>query len=260
MNNNTKQRYKIILQYDGCNKIGFQRQDGYESLGDPKSMQMIIESALYTITKERATLIASGRTDKGVHAIFMTCHFDLSYKAELFKLENSLNFFLKKHNAAIIKIEYVDQNFHARFDSKSREYIYRISTLHDSKAGMFQNKIWFIGKDLNIDKMNQASLLLIGTKDFSSFRAEGCQAKSPITTIHSANIKEYNDFFPEIRFHIKATAFLYHMVRNIMGTLVLVGTNIITINDFENIINAKDRSKAGPTAKSCGLYFYKSNY
>lgn len=146
--------------------------------------------------------------------------------------------------------------FHARFSAKARSYTYKI--LNRNYQPTFQkNLYWWVAKPLNINNMAEASQLLLGTHDFSSFRAAGCQANSPIRTIDSIKVYSTNE---EVILEITAKSFLYHQVRNIIGSLVLVGVGKWDTDTFKNIFHAKDRTLAGATAPAHGLYLQKIHY
>ena len=254
-------RYKITIEYDGLNYCGWQKQKY-----DKNSIQESIEDAIKSITNEKVEVFGCGRTDAKVHALNMVAHFDLNKDIETYKLISGINYYLKhqyflKHNITeqditILSCEKVSKNFHARFSTKNRYYKYIILN-RDSPTAIYRNKCWQIYKKLNFSKMKKCLKFLIGKKDWSSFRDSECQAKSPIKTINQVKLKKKEDF---IIFEISAKSFLHHMIRNIIGTLINVGLNKISINDFEEIIKLKDRTKAGITAPPYGLYFVKADY
>lgn len=266
-------RYKITIEYDGTNYSGWQKQQ------DRRSIQETIEQSIKSLSNEDIEVFCSGRTDCGVHAINQVAHFDLNKEYKTDTIVEGLNFFLGKNNRDLIKkwrknnndfflnpflqqditikkCEIVDNDFHARFSSKMRYYRYLILNRKQPSA-LWQNKAWLIKRDLNIENMEKASKLLIGKHDFSSFRDSQCQAKSPIKTISGCSIKREEDL---IIFDIWAKSFLHHMIRNIVGTLRDVGIDRITVEDFKDIIEAKDRKRAGEMAQACGLYLVKIDY
>ena len=260
-------RYKITIEYDGTNYNGWQKQEGEFSI------QESLEKAIELFSNEKVEVFGAGRTDAGVHALGQVAHFDLSKEFQLFKVISAINFYLKYKTLAnailsnfdknikiqdisVIDCEIVDENFHARFSAKKRFYRYRILNRREPTAIDF-NRVWHIPTKLNFEKMQETLPFLIGKKDWSSFRDSECQAKSPIKTIDKVNLYKNEN---EIIFEIEAKSFMHHMVRNIVGTIVEVGLNKISIQDFQNIIDAKDRTKAGPTAPACGLYFLKVEY
>jgi tRNA pseudouridine38-40 synthase len=243
-------RYKIIIEYDGSNISGWQRQ------AHCASVQQFIEEAIEKFSKEKVTIHASGRTDAGVHAKGQVAHFDLERSYSLKEVQGAINYFLKPNKIIIIGCEEVNKDFHARFSSLKRHYQYVV--LNRKAASVLdENRSWHIRDELNIKNMQMAAKHLLGKHDFTSFRAVHCQAKSPIKTIDEIEIFKEGE---KIFFNLKATSFLHHMVRNIVGSLVLVGQGKWQPDDIEKVLEAKDRSKAGATAPACGLYFVKVDY
>lgn len=246
-------RYKITIEYDGTNYSGWQKQN------NKPSIQSEIEKAIFMFSHENVEVAGSGRTDAGVHAIAQIAHFDLQKEIDPFRVVSAINHYLREqHNSiAIIGCEIVDENFHARFSAKMRKYKY---VIHNNKypTVLNLNRVWHIFFDLDIVKMQEAmTYLLCGKADFSSFRDSKCQAKSPMKTINSVSLTKNGS---EIIFEISARSFLHHMVRNIVGTLVDVGLGKITPGGFKEIIEAKDRTKAGMTAPASGLYLVETKY
>jgi len=260
-------RYKITVEYDGTNYCGWQKQQ------DRFSIQGTIEDSIRLTTNERVEVFGCGRTDAGVHALAQVAHFDMKKEMDPFKLMSAINFYLKTkyisrinsnyiekcsniQDISIIDCEVVDDNFHARFSAKKRYYKYRILNRRQPTA-IDNNRVWQVFKELDFEKMQNSLQFLVGKRDWSSFRDSECQAKSPIKTIDKVGLVKNGD---EIIFEIEAKSFLHHMVRNIVGTLIDVGLKKITVQEFQNIIEAEDRTKAGPTAPPCGLYFVKALY
>jgi tRNA pseudouridine38-40 synthase len=183
-------------------------------------------------------------------------HFDLERSYSLKEVQGAINYFLKPNKIIIIGCEEVNKDFHARFSSLKRHYQYVV--LNRKAASVLdENRSWHIRDELNIKNMQMAAKHLLGKHDFTSFRAVHCQAKSPIKTIDEIEIFKEGE---KIFFNLKATSFLHHMVRNIVGSLVLVGQGKWQPDDIEKVLEAKDRSKAGATAPACGLYFVKVDY
>jgi tRNA pseudouridine38-40 synthase len=244
-------RYKITIEYDGTNFVGWQKQSDHAN-----SIQETIEKAIQDLTFEKVKIEGSGRTDAGVHALGQVASFDLKNHKTALVVRSGLNNFLRKHNIAIIKCEEVDNNFHSRFDAVLRHYQYKIINRH---AGLTldRNRAWHITSNLDIEKMNQAAQYLIGQHNFSSFRSNKCQAKNPIRTIKSLKVTKENDL---VTIDISAPSFLHHMVRNIAGTLVLIGKGRAEPESMKEILEAKTREASGPNAPSCGLYFVRVDY
>ncbi|AAU04300.1 tRNA pseudouridine(38-40) synthase TruA [Rickettsia typhi] len=243
-------RYKITIEYLGTHFSGWQRQAGV------LSVQQILEEAIYKFSGEQVTLFGSGRTDAGVHAIGQIAHFDLSKYLEPYKIIKAINYFVRPYAVGVWNCELVSNNFHARFSATSRHYIYRIvNRTYPSVIDL--NRVWWISAPLDVLAMQQAATYLLGKHDFTSFRSSSCQSKSPIKTLTEINIiKEYE----EIKLYLSAPSFLHYMVRNIVGSLVLVGKNIWQVEQIKNVLDAKDRKVAGPTAPAFGLYFIKAEY
>jgi tRNA pseudouridine38-40 synthase len=247
-------RYKLIIEYDGSKYHGFQMQ----SENHIKTIEGQLTKAFKNFTQSDVEIIASGRTDSGVHAIAQTIHLDLSQEYSSHQMIMGINFYLKDEEIAVIDAEIVDKNFNVRFDAKMRHYRYEILN-RKAPAIIEKNRVWHVGgKKLDILAMKKASEYLLGEHDFSAFRDAECQASSPIRTIN--NIKIFTNDYEKIYVEVSAKSFLHHMVRNIVGTLVWVGKNKISIDDIKNILESKDRSKSGPNAPSCGLYFLKTDY
>ncbi len=260
-------RYKITIEYDGTN------YEGWQSQKDKFTIQSSLEEAIKSIVNIDISVFGSGRTDSGVHAIGQVAHFDLEKEFNPEKLMHAINFYLKKNfvsninckyllkrsyaqDISVINCEIVDDDFHARFSATKRAYIYKILNRRQPTA-LLNNRVWHIYNELDVDLMSEACKFLIGRRDWSSFRDSQCQSNSPVKTINYAKINKVND---EIIFEIEAKSFLHHMVRNIVGTIVNVGLGKISISNFQEIIEAKDRTKAGITAPAKGLYFLRVDY
>jgi len=253
-------RYKITVEYDGTNLLGWQ----YQPDGD--SAQGFLETALCKFAgkylnkdaKTGSIVQGAGRTDAGVHALAQVAHFDLNLSMESWKIREAFNANLRDVNApvSVIDVALVDGDFHARFSAKSRGYIYRILNRR-APSVILKDRVWWVPFPLDVEKMQQASMFLLGKHDFSSFRAAACQAKSPIKTLDKLEITQIGD---EIIFTVEARSFLHHQVRNFVGTLKMVGEGHFTIDDMQRILDAKDRRQAGVTAPASGLYLNKVIY
>lgn len=250
----TNVRYKITIEYDGTNTLGWQRQL------DGPSIQEYLETAICRLDKHQQNIFVqgAGRTDCGVHALAQVAHFDISREIEGWRLRDAINFHLRSQNAPVVVIEaeQVDDSFNARFSAKGRAYIYRILNRR-SPSALNTNRVWWVPVSLDIQKMQQGASYLLGHHDFSSFRASACQAKSPLKTLDKLEICKQGD---EIIFCIEAKSFLHHQVRNMVGTLKMVGDGSISPEKIKEILTAKDRKSAGPTAPACGLYLSKVWY
>ena len=243
-------RYKITIEYDGSGLAGWQRQP------DVPSVQQHIEEAIEKFCGQAVRLHTAGRTDAGVHALAQVGHFDMEKDFPPEKVTAAVNFFLKEQNISILKSELVSEEFHARFSATKRHYIYRIINRHAPLA-VERNRAWQVPVPLDIKKMRKAAKHLIGKHDFSSFRDAQCQAKTPIRTMDEIRIEQYDEL---IEIHVSAQSFLHHMVRNITGTLKMVGQGKWEPDYIKEIIEAKDRQRAGPTAAAQGLFLVQVDY
>lgn len=242
-------RYMIIFSYDGSNYNGYQKQPNLNTV------QGNIESALkYINNKKETKLVSSGRTDAYVHANNQVAHFDLDIKITEYKLKCALNSLLPD-DIHIIKAKVVDDTFHARFDVKSKEYVYLINT---REYNPIQRKyIYQYNKSLNVEKMKEATKYFIGEHDFSSFSSNEDKKEDNVRIIYDIELKE-EDGIIKIRF--KGNGFLKYMVRIIVGTLIEIGENKKTPEEVKKLIEVKDRTKVGHTANPEGLYLDKINY
>ena len=244
-------KYKVSIEYDGGNYVGWQKQN------NGPSIQESLEDALESFSGMKTEVIGAGRTDSGVHALSMAAHFEL--ESEQFSIETikkAMNYHLGKQPITVLEVMPIDQNFHARFSAINRKYLYRILNRATPPA-LDIGRVWFVPRRLNEIAMQEAATLLIGKHDFTSFRAKHCQALSAEKTIRSITVNRIDD---EIRIFAEAKSFLHHQVRNIVGTLKLVGEGRWTEQDVIRILKAKDRSIAGPTAPAAGLYFAGADY
>ncbi len=244
--------YKLLIEYVGTKYSGWQIQDSAPSI------QGAIEQAVFDFCGEKVECYSAGRTDAGVHAIAMPAHIKTSKEYDIYKILMGLNFHLLKnnHDISIINVEKVDDDFHARFSCQKRFYIYKILN-RPIRPVIEKDRVWWVYKPLDWKLMHDVAQNLLGKHDFSSFRASECQAISPIKTLDYIGINKIGDI---IQINVNAKSFLHHQVRNIVGTLELVGEGKISNQDFIDILEAKDRKMAGPTAPACGLYFEKALY
>ena len=220
-----------------------------------RTVQLVVEEALSKVADKKIKVHCSGRTDAGVHALEQVIHFETDVKREnkawLYggnvNLPSDVNFKW---------VRSVEDEFHARFDAFARQYYYKIHNTNVRSSLLASRSLWEPRK-LNIELMNLAAKRLIGEHDFSSFRGNLCQAKSPIKNIEHIIFTKNGS---NITLDIKANAFLHHMVRNIVGTLLKVGREERDIEWVSEVLESKQRSKAGPTAEPQGLYFVKAFY
>ena len=247
-------RYKLTIEYNGTNFIGWQKQKkGF-------SIQGTIEKAAKNFLQSEVDLIVAGRTDAGVHAEAQVAHLDIFKKLKIKNILFGLNFYLSKEkfgeDISIKKVNKVDSNFNARFGAKKKTYKYKIYN-NESRSPMHAYNTWWVSQKLNIVDMKKASKYLLGNHDFSSFRASGCQALSPVKTLDKiAIIKKKNI----ITLTFTARSFLYNQVRIMTGTLKDVGSGLIDPIALKKILQKKKRTSSGVTAPSKGLTLYKVYY
>ena len=245
-------RYKLTIEYDGTNLLGWQRQL------DGPSVQQYLEEILDRLNGSHSEIVSAGRTDAGVHALGQVAHIDLSRQMELWKIREAFNGNLLAQNApvSVLEVEAVSDDFNARFSARKRCYRYRLLNRRAPSA-LNHSRVWWVPVPLNIEAMRRGASFLIGHHDFSSFRAAACQAKSPVKTLDKIDIFQDGD---EIIFEVEARSFLHHQVRNIVGTLEMVGDGRLQPEDVKRILKARDRKAAGPTAPACGLYLTRVLY
>ncbi len=244
-------RYQILIEYVGSSFIGWQVQT------KGKTIQGLIQKKISYLLNEKITLIGSGRTDTGVHAIEQSAHFDITEKIQnLNKFLKSINYFLNKYEIAILKIKKRNIKFHARFSAKERIYKYVI--FNQSSKPILQNKRgWFVIKKLDLEIMKKAAKKLIGTHDFSTFRATGCNSKSPIRSIKSVKIKKIKN---KIELEFRSRSFLKQQVRSMVGCLKYIGEKKWTLKKFISVIKLKNRNLCAPPAPAEGLFLKKVLY
>ena len=244
------QRYKLLIEYDGTSFVGWQFQK------NGLSIQEVLQTAIYNLFKEKVTVMGAGRTDSGVHALKQVAHFDLKKKIKRDFFLPALNQHIGSKLVTVLKINKVKKNFHSRFDAKKREYQYIIIN-RQSPLTLEKNKAWHIRKKLDIKKMKKGAKLLVGTHDFSTFRASSCGAKSPIKTIQKIDIKKNKD---KIILKFTSKSFLQQQVRSMVGCIKYLGDNKWNIDDFNKAFKSKKRNKCAPPAPACGLYLRKVYY
>ncbi len=255
-------RWKITIEYDGRPYSGFQKQI------DVPTVQEEIEKAIHKFCQQKIDITVAGRTDAGVHARGQIAHFDLDYKTSEgsvrhisdFELCKAINAHLILQSISIIDAEEVPEDFHARFGAKQKHYIYQIINRPYGLA-LDQGLAWWVKKPLDVAAMQEGAQHLIGKHDFTTFRDSACQAKSSIRSIDELDIEGVPILNgQEILIHVKGQAFLHHMVRNIAGTLSYVGEGKWQPDDVKTALEAKDRTKGGPTAPPDGLYLNSIQY
>jgi len=243
-------RYKLTLEYDGAGFVGWQRQENGPSL------QAALEAAVLGFCGEAVTVHGAGRTDAGVHALGQVAHVDLAKETDADTVRDALNAHLKPAAVAVLAAEVVDGDFHARFSALERVYRYRIVNRR-ARLALDRGRAWFVPQPLDAAAMHDAASALLGHHDFTSFRARDCQAKSPVKTL---DVLEVIRDGQELRVEARARSFLHHQVRNMVGTLKLVGEGKWGRAEVTRALAARDRSAAGPTAPSEGLYLVSVGY
>jgi tRNA pseudouridine38-40 synthase len=248
-NDLVKTRYFIFISYKGTSYHGWQIQP------NSVTVQKILDDALSIVLSEKIATVGAGRTDTGVHALLFCAHFD-SISPDL-ALDSNLVFRLNRFlpdDISVSSLKKVHTDANARFSAVSRTYRYNISRKKDP---FFNNSSWFLFGNLDIEEMNKACKLLLNYSDFTSFSRLHSNSKTNICKIYSAFWKEENNC---LVFTIKADRFLRNMVRAIVGTIVEIGTGKMKIREFEEIILARDRCRAGKSAPAKGLFLTDIEY
>ena len=244
------QRYKIKIEYEGTPFVGWQFQK------NGQSVQEVLQKAIFNFSEEKVVVTGAGRTDSGVHALAQVAHFDLKKKVKKNTLLPAINQNIGNKPVTVLKINKANKKFHARFDAKKRTYQYIIIN-RQSPLTLQKNKAWHIRKKLNIHAMKKGAKLLLGTHDFSTFRASSCGAKSPIKTMENISIKKNKD---KITLQFTSKSFLQQQVRSMVGCIKYLGDEKWNLNDFKNSFKSKNRSKCAAPAPACGLYLKKVFY
>jgi tRNA pseudouridine38-40 synthase len=243
-------RYKLTIEYDGTGFQGWQRQASKQTVQDA------LETAVYHFCGSKQIVLGSGRTDAGVHARGQVAHLDLPNPYLPYTIQQALNYHLRPHLITVLKVEEVDETFHARYSATERCYEYHIIN-RSAALTLDLHRAWLVYKPLQLDQMRQGASYLVGKHDFSAFRAQECQASSPVKTLDELSIDQDGSRFI---FFARARSFLHHQVRNMIGTLKMVGEGKLMPVDMERILQSKDRTLAGPTAPACGLYLMRVSY
>ena len=247
-----KHKYLIALglEYEGTNYLGFQKQKSSR-----QTIQGLLEASLNKVADEQIKTYCSGRTDAGVHALMQVVHFETSSYRREDEWVRGVNSYLP-HDIRVLWTREVEETFHARFSALDRSYRFIIRNSKTPSA-LWSKRSLFIPKQLDYQSMKRASRYLIGEHDFSSFRGSGCQSKTSIRNMKNITVKKDREF---ILIDLTANAFLLHMVRVIVGTLIMVGKKEIQPLHVRKILELKDRKEAGKTVDSSGLYFVGPNY
>ena len=244
-------RYQILIEYVGTGFIGWQSQP------KGKSVQKTIENSLKKILKEKISVVGQGRLDAGVHAISQSAHFDTKNKIlDINRFLKRLNFLVNRSFISILSIKKRNEKFHSRYSAKARIYKYIILN-RESSPTINKNRVWHIKKKINLENIKKGAKFLIGKRDFSTFRASACSAKSPIRTLEKVNIlKKKNEIFIEF----KSRSFLQTQVRSMVGCLKYLGEGKWNFKKFKKVTLSKKRTLCAPPAPPHGLFLKKVIY
>ena len=242
--------FRLTVEYDGARYCGWQRQN------NAPSIQASLEEALFKLSGIRTSIFAAGRTDAGVHAYAMTAHVELDRNFEADVVRDGLNFHLKPQPIAVLDVQIVADDFHARFSCVERQYEYQIINRRPPLT-VSAGRAWHVYVPLEVEVMHQAAQSLVGHHDFTTFRASACQSHSPVKTLSSISVQRSAD---RIFLRCAAPSFLHHQVRSIAGTLVDVGRGKWAMGDVKDALRAADRMRCGQVAPAHGLYFVKAVY
>ena len=240
---------KITVEYDGTHYHGWQIQSRGETI------QAVLEKAVSTFLKTPTRITGSGRTDAGVHALGQVANFFSADIDNPHRIRRALNA-LTPDNIAIREVEIVPDSFDARRDGRSRMYEYHILN-RPTASPFYRHRAWHLHDSLDLEAMRQAIPCLLGEHDFSSFQAAACDAEHAVRKVYRTSLEQRGEL---LVYTIEATAFLRHMVRNIVGTLVEVGRGLRPAESFNELLAARDRTKAGPTAPPHGLFLVEVKY
>lgn len=244
-------RYRLTLEYDGTPFRGWQRQPG------GPSVQAAVEAAVLRASGETVTVTAAGRTDAGVHALGQVAHLDLARDWAPERLVGALNQHLKPAPVAVLDARRVADDFHARFSAVRRAYVYRVLNRRAPPA-LGRDRCWHVPVRLEHEHMREAAQALVGRHDFTSFRSSECQAPSPVKTLDLIDVARVPGDVVEVR--LRARSFLHHQVRNVVGTLRLVGEGKAGTGHLAQVLAARDRAAAGQTAPAAGLFLEAVEY
>jgi tRNA pseudouridine38-40 synthase len=243
-------RFRLTLEFDGGPFCGWQIQ------ANGPSVQAALEAAADAMATREGSAVAAGRTDAGVHAEALTVHLDLAQDLLPERLMSGLNHHLRPQPITVLDARSTAPAFHARFDAIARHYRYRILNRRAPPA-LLAGKVWHVAKRLDAERMHAAGETLVGRHDFTSYRDAACQASSPVKTLTRLTVARSGE---EVEIRASAPSFLHHQVRNIVGTLKLIGEGREGVGFARAALDARDRAAAGPTAPPAGLYFVRANY
>jgi tRNA pseudouridine38-40 synthase len=242
-------RFALGIEYHGARYCGWQSQPNGCAIQD------VVEAALTRIAEQPIRIACAGRTDTGVHAIEQVVHFDTDVSRPLSAWVRGTNANLPS-DIAVLWASPVGDDFHARFSAQARRYCYVLLN-RPQRPALAAGRVGWYHQTLDVDAMQRAAQCFVGRRDFSAFRSSECQAKSPIKTLHSFRIEGHNDY---ISFNLHADGFLHHMVRNLVGSLIYVGSNRGSVEWIEGLLHAGNRDLAAPTFAPDGLYLTRIEY
>lgn len=245
-------RFKLTVEYDGTGLAGWQKQP------DRPSVQGYLEEAISRITPTLQEVIAAGRTDAGVHALAQVVHVDIDRDITPYNVMHAINHHLLPLTMQIVvtSAEQVGNDFHARFSATGRSYFYRIIN-RPGRLVLFAQRAWHVPELLDAAAMHEAAEVLLGNHNFTTFRSTQCQSQSPVKTLDKLDVIRSGD---ELHVHVSARSFLHNQVRNMVGTLRLIGNGKWTRDDLLAALAAKDRTRGGETAPPQGLYLVHVSY
>lgn len=243
-------RYRIIVEYDGAPFVGWQVQ------ANGPSVAGAIAEAIAKLTGRETPVHGAGRTDAGVHAFAQVAHFDLEAEWDALRLREALNALVRPNPIAILDVEQVAAEFHARHSAVARHYLYRIVSRRAPLA-LELGRAWHVNQPLNHEAMQEAARHLLGRHDFTTFRSVECQAASPVKTLDALTIARHGE---ALEIAASARSFLHNQVRSMVGSLKLVGDGKWRPLDVKRALEAKDRSACGPVAPPHGLYLVRVDY
>ena len=243
-------RYRLTIEYDGTGFVGWQRQ----AEGD--SVQGALEDAITAFCGEEPVVNGAGRTDAGVHALGQVAHIDLHKDWPTDTVRDAVNAHLRPHPVAVLAAEVVADDFDARFSAVRRHYLFRIVNRRPPLV-LERHRAWQVARPLDAEAMHAAAQGLLGTHDFTTFRASECQAKSPVKTLDRLDVARYGE---AVEIRASARSFLHNQVRSFVGSLVEVGLGKWTARDLRAALDARDRTRCGPVSPPDGLYLERVDY
>lgn len=248
-------RYKLTVEYDGSGFVGWQRQE------NGLSVQQVLEEAAERFCGHAVRLHVAGRTDAGVHALAQVAHLDLERSFDEKTVRDAINFHVRPHGVAVLRVERMPGDetgfsFHARYSATARAYLYRILN-RPAPPVLERQRVWWVARPLDHEAMDAAAKGILGRHDFSSFRASQCQAESPLRTLDRLDVTRAGE---HIVIHAGARSFLHNQVRIMVGSLALIGQGKWPVSMLAQVLAARNRKMAGPTAPPDGLYLAGVSY